>query len=197
MRDGCCGLVAERSSWGVRRAPLTCACGLDESRNPHEKKTRQWIKARGSISPNGGHQAHLSALAYISDSRFVATIARVHNLWRSEAPKRGSRTSDTVDVDHRKEVAEMEEQENGHRADEARPQIGMMVSLDHTIFFHRPKDFRADEWMYTEMESPWAGDGRGLVFQKIWTRDGKLVASCVQEVRSMPVSDAASSGMVR
>ena len=31
------------------------------------------------------------------------------------------------------------------------------------------------------MESPWAGDGRGLVLQKIWNRQGQLVASCVQE----------------
>ena len=60
--------------------------------------------------------------------------------------------------------------------------VGMMVSLDHTIYFHRPREIRADEWLCTEMESPWAGEGRGLVFQRIWNRQGKLVASCVQEV---------------
>jgi len=32
------------------------------------------------------------------------------------------------------------------------------------------------------MESPWAGDGRGLVIQKLWTREGVLIATCVQEV---------------
>lgn len=36
--------------------------------------------------------------------------------------------------------------------------------------------------MFTEMESPWAGDGRGLVTQRIYTKDGLLVATCVQEV---------------
>jgi len=56
-----------------------------------------------------------------------------------------------------------------------------MVSLDHTIYFHRPRELRADEWLFTEMESPWAGDGRGLVFQRIWNRKGVLIASCVQE----------------
>ena len=65
---------------------------------------------------------------------------------------------------------------------ERRPEIGMMVSLDHTIYFHNPKAFRADEWMFTECESPWAGDGRGLVMQKMYTKDGTLIASCVQEV---------------
>lgn len=60
--------------------------------------------------------------------------------------------------------------------------VGMMVSLDHTIYFHRPREIKADEWLCAEMESPWAGEGRGLVLQKIWNRQGKLVASCVQEV---------------
>ena len=59
--------------------------------------------------------------------------------------------------------------------------IGMMVSLDHTIFFHNPREFRADEWMLTEMETPWAGDGRGLVLQRIWSKQGVLIATCVQE----------------
>lgn len=150
------------------------------------KKTRQWIKARGKISPQGGHQAHLSALAYMSDSYFIGTVSRVHNLWRFAAPQRGPSKGVSVDTKHLKEIAELEERENSHMAGENRRQIGMMVSLDHTIFFHSPKDFRADEWMYTEMQSPWAGDGRGLVFQKIWSREGKLVASCVQEVRIVP-----------
>lgn len=63
-----------------------------------------------------------------------------------------------------------------------RPTLGMMVSLDHTIYFHEPKRVKADEWMMNEMESPWAGDGRGVVMQKIFAKDGTLLATCVQEV---------------
>lgn len=36
--------------------------------------------------------------------------------------------------------------------------------------------------MLSEMESPWAGDGRGLVTQRIFTKEGRLIATCVQEV---------------
>lgn len=61
-------------------------------------------------------------------------------------------------------------------------EIGMMVSLDHSIYFHNPRAFRADEWMLTETESPWAGEGRGLAIQKIWSKDGLLIATCIQEV---------------
>jgi acyl-CoA thioesterase 8 len=58
----------------------------------------------------------------------------------------------------------------------------MMVSLDHTIYFHASREsFRADEWFLTEIESPWSGDGRGVVCQKIWTQGGRLVATCFQE----------------
>jgi acyl-CoA thioesterase len=67
-----------------------------------------------------------------------------------------------------------------------RPEIGMMVSLDHTIYFHEPWKIRADEWMLNEMESPWSGDGRGVVTQKIFSKDGTLLATCMQEVRPCP-----------
>ncbi|KAF3937576.1 hypothetical protein ABW19_dt0209080 [Dactylella cylindrospora] len=57
--------------------------------------------------------------------------------------------------------------------------VGMMVSLDHTIYFHAP--FRADEWMFMESDTPWAGDQRGLVHQRICDSSGKLIATCFQE----------------
>lgn len=117
----------------------------------------------------------------MSDSYFIGTVSRVHNLWRfALAPRPGKAAASFND-----EMAAAEARENAASTrweGEERPRIGMMVSLDHTIYFHNPRAFRADEWMFTEMESPWAGDGRGLVLQKIWSADGRLVASCVQEV---------------
>ena len=137
----------------------------DDSPHPHTKRTRQWMRARGKISPSGGHEAHLAALAYMSDSSFIGTISRVHKL-AARSPPQGKHP----------------EQEPVPQNVEKRPQLGMMVSLDHTIYFHSPRDFRADDWIFTEMESPWSGDGRGLVMQHMWTRDGRLIATCVQEV---------------
>ncbi|KAJ8098646.1 thioesterase-like superfamily-domain-containing protein [Lipomyces tetrasporus] len=57
--------------------------------------------------------------------------------------------------------------------------ITMMVSLDHSIYFHAP--FKADEWMLFQMNSPWTGSARGLVFGNIFTQDGILAASIIQE----------------
>ncbi len=57
---------------------------------------------------------------------------------------------------------------------------GMQVaSLDHVMWFHQP--FRVDEWMLHVMDSPAMHGARGLVRGRIFTRDGRLVASTSQE----------------
>ncbi|TGN72533.1 acyl-CoA thioesterase II [Streptomyces bauhiniae] len=53
------------------------------------------------------------------------------------------------------------------------------ASLDHAMWFHRP--FRADEWLLYDQESPSAHGGRGLGQARIYTRDGNLAISVVQE----------------
>lgn len=53
------------------------------------------------------------------------------------------------------------------------------ASLDHTMWFHRP--VRVDEWLLYSMESPSTSGARGLARGQIFTRDGVLVASTVQE----------------
>ncbi|KAI8879595.1 Thioesterase/thiol ester dehydrase-isomerase [Backusella circina FSU 941] len=57
--------------------------------------------------------------------------------------------------------------------------VGMMTSLDHTIWFHQPA--RADEWLLYDMHSPRTSGGRGVAFGRIYTRDGRLVATTAQE----------------
>ncbi len=53
------------------------------------------------------------------------------------------------------------------------------ASLDHAMWFHRP--FRADEWLLYECYSPTACGSRGLAQGRFFTRDGRLVATTVQE----------------
>lgn len=54
-----------------------------------------------------------------------------------------------------------------------------VASLDHVMWFHAP--FRVDEWLLHVMDSPVARGGRGLVRGRVFTREGKLVASTAQE----------------
>jgi acyl-CoA thioesterase-2 len=53
------------------------------------------------------------------------------------------------------------------------------ASLDHAMWFHRP--FRADRWLLYAQDSPSAGGARGLARGELYTEDGKLVVSVVQE----------------
>ena len=54
-----------------------------------------------------------------------------------------------------------------------------VASLDHALWFHR--DFRMDEWLLYVMKSPNAFKAKGLNNGKIYTKEGKLVASVSQE----------------
>jgi acyl-CoA thioesterase-2 len=53
------------------------------------------------------------------------------------------------------------------------------ASLDHAMWFHQP--FRADEWFLYECFSPVASGARGLATGRFFTRDGRLIATTVQE----------------
>ena len=53
------------------------------------------------------------------------------------------------------------------------------ASLDHAVWLHEP--FRADDWLLYTTDSPWAGHARGFNRGRIFTRDGRLVASTTQE----------------
>ena len=53
------------------------------------------------------------------------------------------------------------------------------ASLDHAMWFHRP--FRADRWLLYAQDSPAAVGARGLARGEVFTQEGDLVVSVVQE----------------
>jgi len=54
-----------------------------------------------------------------------------------------------------------------------------MISIDHAAWFHRP--VRADEWVLYDCSSPSASGGRGLATGRFFSRDGRLLATVLQE----------------
>ena len=60
------------------------------------------------------------------------------------------------------------------------------ASLDHAMWFHRP--FRADRWLLYAQDSPVAHGARGLAHGEVFTAEGELVVSVMQEglVRAAP-----------
>jgi acyl-CoA thioesterase-2 len=66
--------------------------------------------------------------------------------------------------------------------------------LSHTLTFHEP--FNASDWLLLSHESPYAGRGRSYGRAQVFSADGRLVASFVQEnmIRDMPESRRPAEG---
>jgi acyl-CoA thioesterase-2 len=54
-----------------------------------------------------------------------------------------------------------------------------VASLDHSIWFHQP--LSVGDWLLYSLDSPSSGNARGYTRGEIYTSEGVLVASCMQE----------------
>ena len=66
---------------------------------------------------------------------------------------------------------------HAHLSDDAKR---MSMSLDHSVWFHRPID--VNQWLLSELVPVATGRGRGLSLGTLRTMDGTLVATVAQEV---------------
>ena len=66
------------------------------------------------------------------------------------------------------------------------------ASLDHAMWFHRP--FRVDRWLLFVQDSPVASGARGLARGSVYTEQGQLVVSVVQEGLLRPRAPGRGSG---
>lgn len=130
---------------------------------------RSWLRSRHHIAERDNVQTHSAALAFMSDSYVITTVAQTMGLKTS----------------HR---AVRESERPACQTGIPPPTVSMMVSLDHVIYFHQ-HNFRADEWIYAEMEGLWAGHGRALVRERMYSPSGVLLATCLQEVRKRDSRD--------
>lgn len=66
--------------------------------------------------------------------------------------------------------------------------------ITHTLTFHEP--FDAGDWLLLAHESPFAGRGRSYGRANVFTSDGRLVASFVQDnmIRDFPAGQAPAAG---
>lgn len=69
-----------------------------------------------------------------------------------------------------------------HRGKVARERL-QVASLDHAMWFHQPAldAWRADQWLLYALDSPSSSAARGYNRGQIFTEDGVLVASTMQE----------------
>ena len=69
---------------------------------------------------------------------------------------------------------------NSYREDEFQ-----IASLDHAMWFHRP--FRADSWLLYHQRSQSASSARGIAEGSIFTSDGMLAVTVIQEGLMRPI----------
>lgn len=56
----------------------------------------------------------------------------------------------------------------------------MSASIDHALWIH-DNNIQAGEWMAYVMDTPWAGNARGMNRGSIFSKDGRMLASVAQE----------------
>ncbi len=125
---------------------------------PADVHQRVWMRIDGKLPDDP--LLHACALTYASDLTLLDSVLSVHGEVWATAPGRGSAA----------DAAEPERSKAG----------GIVgASLDHALWFHRP--FRADEWFLYDCWSPSAAGGRGLATGRMFTLDGRHIATAVQE----------------
>ena len=67
------------------------------------------------------------------------------------------------------------------------------TSLNHRVQFHVHDGFRADDLVYIEVMSPWTNSRRAEIQSRIFSKDGTLIATCVQEAYYVMKDDKAKS----
>lgn len=132
---------------------------------PQDVRILQQMKTRQNMATDD-RKTHAAAVAYMSDNYFLPTVTRVHGICWERDPER------------------LPASLSARRKEDDSTKVKMMVSLDHSMYFAETQDdWRADHWLLVEMQSHWAGDGRGLVMQKIFSESGRLICTAVQEVK--------------
>lgn len=162
------------SGGNTEECPFLCTRirGPDMRRRElHERRTTQWAKSKDQLKEGDDMlRANVAALGYMTDNYLLSAASRAGNYDDGIDPEE--------DVHPPRKVGDQNK----------RQKIDMMLSLDHSVYFHaEASQFRADDWMFIQMECPWIGDGRATVVQRVYTKAGVPIATAKQEV-SAPCS---------
>lgn len=135
------------------------------------KRYRRFVRSRGTISNSGGFNEPLLALTYLTDTYLIKAPCDESTIYH-------------LALLHHLQI---------RKSQTKRPKNSKWWPASTIPYLHHPQAIRVDDWMRTEMETPRAGNEQGLVIQRIWSTDGVLVATCIQEVSQSSLSVFTSS----
>ena len=137
---------------------------------PHDERARAWSAIDLRFVPREGESG--------ADAVVAAPPARQQVWLRASAPLPEDPLLHVCVLAYASDLTLLSATLTPHPVSRESPNL-RMASLDHAMWFHRP--FRADDWLLYDQSSPSASGARGLASGRIFTREGSLVASVVQE----------------
>ena len=123
-------------------------------------------------------------IRYVGDNRSEddptrAMVPTVQRFWfRANGTLEGDRATHNAVLTYMSDLTLLGASLVPHQVYIGSPEVSS-ASLDHVIWFH--DEFRADEWLLYDQQTPFAGGGRGLSIGRLFTQDGRLVATLAQE----------------
>jgi acyl-CoA thioesterase-2 len=138
--------------------------------------------ARPPVHVHPGVIALLSDLSGVLDARYVPNSQGATQVWfrvKGLAQEDVRPALHHILLAYLSDLTLLDSASPHHRTHSPNSGSGSAVSLDHAMWFHRPA--RADEWLLYEQTSPSFADGRALAHARIYTADGLLAGSVVQE----------------
>ena len=171
-----------RSSWPsaastTRRRCPTCPC----RRRYRRWRTGTWDSTRWPRATSGSRGRSTCATSTTRRGSNVRTVrASTPRIACGCAPRRAARRPAAARLRAHLRLRPHPARLGAHPSRAGRGADPVITaSLDHAMWFHRP--FRADEWFLYDTTSPSASGGRGLAKGKIFARDGRQIATVVQE----------------
>ncbi|KAL2202445.1 Thioesterase/thiol ester dehydrase-isomerase, partial [Sarocladium strictum] len=150
--------MEERATAGL--APELLPISLERAGiPPQDRVVRCWIRAPERLCQADNRTTHQAILAYLSDWIAISAVSYIYGQFRFPEAITISFSSSPLPGTN----------------------IGMLSTLNHALYFHATPSIRADEWMLLEASSPWAGDERCIAQGKMFSQDGILLATYIQE----------------
>lgn len=141
------------------------------------------LESLGALPENQWSQYNGVELRHVTSPVFVSVDADrrpIQQVWfRAHDHVTGDQMQHRVALAYASDYAIMEPVLRVHGSPWVNPD-SRTASLDHAIWFHRDVDI--NDWLLYDISSPTSQQGRGLCEARIWSRDGRLVATVAQEV---------------
>ncbi|MGJ0392419.1 MAG: acyl-CoA thioesterase [Methylocystis sp.] len=172
------------ASYQVREEGFAHAIAMPEAPDPESLEPINALveRFRAFLPQPSAHwmeRACALDMRIVAPETLVAPGAAGQKIWfRMQGPLPGDQALHTAILAYLSDMTLLNTALAVHGRNIFDPKI-QVASLDHALWLHEPG--RVDDWLLYVQESPAASHARGLTLGRIYSRDGRLLASAAQE----------------